>query len=134
MIFQTLNFLKMIILKKSFNKDFLKILMLMLVLMLLQSCSTYKKSTNLDEAAQAEQNGYVKVTMTNGDEYIYESIEFTDGKYLGIKTLNGKKVATILKKEEVLKVERHNKNSSGFFSFIGIAIGVASIVLGILMF
>jgi hypothetical protein len=37
-------------------------------------------------------------------------------------------------KEDVLKVERQNKKSSGFFSVTGIVIGAASIVLGILMF
>lgn len=124
----------MIIHKKLFNKDLLKILGLFLVLILLQSCSTYKKSTNLEEASKVDQNGIVKVTMANGDEYIYEAIEFAEGAYYGVKTVNNEKVKTTLLKENVLKVERQNKNSSGFFSLTGIAIGVASIVLGILMF
>jgi hypothetical protein len=124
----------MIIHKKLFNKDLLKILGLFLVLILLQSCSTYKKSTNLEEASKVDQIGIVKVTMANGDEYIYEAIEFAEGTYYGVKTVNNEKVKTTLLKENVLKVERQNKNSSGFFSLTGIAIGVASIVLGILMF
>ena len=124
----------MTILKKSFNKNFLKFLGLFLVLMLLQSCNVYKKSTNLEEASQVEQKGIVKVTMINGDEYIYESIEQKDQTYYGVKTMDGQKIKTVLLKEDVLKVERQNKKSSGFFSFTGIAIGAASIVLGILMF
>lgn len=124
----------MIILKKLFNKNFHKILGLLLVLMMLQSCGAYKKSTNLEEAAQADQNGYLKVTMQNGDEFIYESIEFSDGNYYGIKTVDGEKIKTVLLKEAVLKVERQNKQSSGFFGFTGIVIGAASIVLAVLMF
>ncbi|MDO9594603.1 MAG: hypothetical protein Q7J19_06390 [Lutibacter sp.] len=124
----------MMLLKKSFNRDFLKILGLFLVLMLLQSCSTYKKSTNLEEASRAEQEGVVKVTMTNGDQYIYESIELKENTYYGIKTIEGGKTQTVLLKEDVMKVERQNKNSSGFFGITGIAIGIASIVLAVLMF
>lgn len=124
----------MIILKKSINQDFLKILGLFLVLILLQSCSTYKKSTSLDQASQVDQNGFVKVTMVNGDQYIYEAIELRDNTYYGLKTVNGEKTKTVLLKEDVLKVERQNKKSSSFFSGTGIVIGAASIVLGILMF
>ena len=124
----------MIIFKRPINKNLHKILGLFLVLMLLQSCSAYKKSTNLEQAAQGEQKGYVKVTMQSGDEFIYESIEFTDGNYYGIKTVAGEKVKTALLKENVLKVERRNKNSSGFFSVVGVAIGAASIILAVLMF
>lgn len=124
----------MILLKKSFNKDFLKILGLFLLIILVQSCSTYKKSTNLEEASQAEQKGVVKVTMTNGDQYIYESIELRENTYYGIKTIDGGTTKTVLLKEDVMKVERQNKKSSGFLGITGIAIGVASIVLGILMF
>lgn len=124
----------MLIAKKIFNKNFHKILGLLLVLMLLQSCSTYKKSTNLEQASQSEEKGYVKVTMANGDEYIYESVEFKENNYYGVKTVNGEITKTALLKEDVLKVERQNKKSSGFFSVTGIVIGAASIVLGILMF
>lgn len=124
----------MIILKKSFNKNFLKFLGLFLVLILLQSCSTYKKSTNLEEAFQSGQSGFVKVTMINGDEFIYEFIEKEEQTYYGVKTVDGEKTKTMLLKEDILKVERQNKKQSGFFSLTGIAIATVSIMLGILMF
>lgn len=124
----------MIILKKSFNKKFHKILGLLLVLILLQSCKVYQKSTNLEQASQSEEKGFVKVTMANGDEYIYESIELKENNYYGVKTVNGEITKTALLKEDVLKVERQNKKSSGFLGLVGITIGIASIVLGILMF
>lgn len=120
----------MIILKKSFHKIFV----LLLVFMLIQSCKSYQKSTNLEQASQSNEKGYVKVTMMNGNEYIFEAIDFSENTYYGVKTVNGEKVKTTLLKEDVLKVERQNKKSSGFFGVIGITIGVASIILGILMF
>ncbi|HEY9222470.1 MAG TPA: hypothetical protein VIO43_12955 [Lutibacter sp.] len=124
----------MLIAKKIFNKNFHKILALLLVLMLGQSCKVYQKPTNLEQASQSEEKGFVKVTMANGDEYIYETIELKENNYYGVKTVNGEIMKTALLKEDVLKVERQNKKSSGFFSVTGIVIGAASIALGILMF
>jgi hypothetical protein len=123
----------MIILKKSFNKNFRKILGFLLVFLLLQSCKVYQKSTNLEQASQSEEKGFVKVTMVNGDEYIYEAIEFSENTYYGVKTVNGEIMKTVLLKEAVLKVEKQNKKSSGFFGFVGITIGVASVILAALM-
>lgn len=124
----------MIILQKLFKNSSTKILALLLVLLLFQSCKVYQKSTTLEQASQANQNGFVKVTMVNGDEYIYESIELNNGNYYGIKTVNEEIVKTTLLKDDVLKVERHTKKSSGFLTFMGITIGVASVILVILMF
>ena len=124
----------MIILQKSFNKNVRKFFGLLFVLMLFQSCKAYKSPTSLEQAAKTEEKGFVKVTMVNGDEYIYESIELGDGIYYGVKTQYSEKLKTALLKEEVLKVERQNKKASGIFSFMGITVGVASVILGILMF
>ena len=124
----------MIIFKKSFNNNFRKILGVLFVISLLQSCKVYQKSTNLEEAAQAQEKGFVKVTMVNGDEHIYEAIEFSGNSYYGVKTVNGENVKTVLLKEAVLKVERQNKKSSGFFGLIGITIGVVSVIFAVLMF
>jgi hypothetical protein len=121
----------MIILQKIFNKNFPKILMLLFVLMLFQSCKVYQKSTSLEQDSQAQENGFVKVTMVNGAEYIYENIEFSGNTYYGVKTVDSEKTKTVLLKEDVMKVERRNKNS---FGFLGMTIVVASVISGILMF
>jgi ribonuclease BN (tRNA processing enzyme) len=121
----------MIILEKSYNKDFLKILGLLLSLMLIQGCKAYKSPTNLEQAAKTEEKGVVKVTMVNGDEYIYENIEFSGDTYYGVKMVNAEKEKTVLLKEDVLKVERKSKSS---FGALGIAIGLGSAMMAILMF
>jgi hypothetical protein len=122
----------MIKLKKSFNIDFLKILGLLLFLLLIQGCKAYKSPTNLEQAAKTEEKGVVKVTMVNGDEYIFENIKFIGDTYYGVKTVNAEKVKTVLLKEDVLKVERKNKKSS--FTVLGMAIGLGSVMMAIFMF
>jgi hypothetical protein len=122
----------MIIFKNSFHKKILKILWLLLVLMLLQNCKAYKSPTNLEQAVSAvDDKGYLKVTMVNGDEYIYEAIELNAENYYGVKNINGEKVKTLLLKEEVLKVERKNKNK---FGLLGALIGLGSVGLVLIMF
>ncbi|MBK5208598.1 MAG: hypothetical protein JJE44_03720 [Flavobacteriaceae bacterium] len=119
------------IIKRSFNISFLKILGLLLVLILIQSCKAYKSPISLEQAAKTGEKGYMKVTMVNGDEYIYENIEFSGDTYYGVKMVNGEKIKTMLLKEEVGKVERKNKTA---FGLVGITIGVASVILAVLMF
>ena len=124
----------MIIVKKIFRNNLSYLLKLTLILIVLQSCNVYKNSTSLEHAATANEEGYLKVTMLNGDEYIYESIEFVEDKFYGVKTVNEETIKTILLKEEVKEVQRQNKKSSSSIGFTGIAIGVGSIILGVLMF
>ena len=119
------------IIKKSFNKNFLKILGLLLFIMLFHGCKAYKSQTDLEQAAKTEEKGVVKVTMVNGDEYIYENIEFSGDTYYGVKMVNAEKVKTVLLKEDVLKVERKNKSG---FGALGMAIGLGSVIMAILMF
>ena len=102
------------------------------MLMLVQSCKLYQKSTNLEQAAKTEEKEVVKVTLVNGDEYIYENIEFIGDTYYGVKMVNAEKVKTVLLKEDVLKVERKNRKSS--FSVLGMAIGLASVMMAVFMF
>ena len=120
--------------RKAFSKNFLKIIAVFLVLMQLQSCSIYKKSTTLEQAAQVEQKGFVKVIMVNGDAFIFDALEQTENTFYGIKTENGEIIKTALLQENVLKVERQNKKSSGFFSVTGITVVLVSALLGIFMF
>ncbi|HEY9168957.1 MAG TPA: hypothetical protein VIN72_05690 [Lutibacter sp.] len=121
----------MIIFNKLTSNNILKIIGLFLVFVMLQSCKAYKSPTNLEQAANVQEKGYVKVTMVNGDEYIYEAIEFSEDTYYGVKMVDAEIVKTILLKEEVLKVEKRNKSG---FGVLGIVIGLGSVILAILMF
>ncbi|WP_456376027.1 hypothetical protein [Lutibacter sp.] len=124
----------MIFIKKIIGKKFHNVSILVVVLILLQSCNVYKDPINLEQAAIANEEGYFKVTMLNGDEYVYEAIESIDNKFYGITSDNEKKIKTILLKNEVKKVEKQNKKSSNSIGLSGIVIGVGSILLGVFMF
>ena len=124
----------MIIVKKIFRNKLSYLLKLTLVLILFQSCNVYKSPTNLEQAAIANEEGYLKVTMLNGDEYIYETIEFVDDKFYGVKIVNEETIKTRLLKDEVKDVQRQNKNSSNSIGFTGIVVGIGSAILGVLMF
>ena len=116
---------------KSLNR----IITLLVCICLLQSCKVYQNPISLNEAANNTSKGYYKVTMHNGDEFIYERIELNrDNNYIGFLVKDKKPVETVLKSEEIKAIQKQNKNSSGFSNALGIGIGVGSVALGILMF
>ena len=120
--------------KNICNHFLTNIFVLLIVVILLQSCKVYQDPITLEQAAASNEEQYLKITMLNGDEYIYEELEVVDGNYYGIHTKNDKKITTLLIKDEVKGVQKHNKKSSTFFNILGITVGVASVVLGISMF
>ncbi len=109
------------------------ILVFLVVFVLFQSCKVYQDPITLEQAAISNEEAYMKITMLNGDEFIYEELKVIDGNYYGIHTKKGEKVKTLLSKDEIKDVQIHNKKSSVFFNLIGITIGVVSVVLGIVM-
>ena len=120
--------------KNICNHFLTNILVFLIVFTLFQSCKVYQDPITLEQAATSDEEDYIKITMLNGDEYIYEELEVVDGNYYGIHTKDDKKITTLLLKDEVKDVQKHNKKSSSFFNILGITVGVASVVLGISMF
>lgn len=112
----------------------INILIFLIVFILFHSCKVYQDPTTFEQAATSNDKGYMKITMLNGDEYIYEDLDVVDGNYYGISTKNGEKITTLLKKDEIKDVQRHNKKSSVFFNLLGITVGIGSIFLAISMF
>ena len=101
---------------------------------LLQSCKVYQDPISLNEAVNNTAKGYYKVTMNNGDEFIYERIELnSDNNFIGFLVKDKMPVETVLKSEEIKTIQKQNKNSSSFSNALGIGIGAGSIALAILM-
>ena len=116
-------------------KTFNNIITLCICLFLLQSCKVYQDPISLNEAANNTNEGYYKVTMNNGDEYIYEKIELNnDNNYVGFILVDKKPTETILNTFDIKSIQKQNKKSSGFSNVLGIGVGVGSIILGVLMF
>lgn len=120
--------------KLILKKTAIHIFKFLLVLLIFQSCKIYQDPISIQEAATNNEEGVLKITMLNGDEYIYESIEYKEGEYYGFYSEDGEKIKTLLQKDNIKDVQRHNKKASKGNNFIGISIGVISAVVGVLMF
>ncbi len=120
--------------KNRYNHGLNNMLGLLIVFILFQSCKVYQNPTTLEQASNSNEKSYLKITMLNGDEYIYEDLEMIAGKYYGINTKNNEKITTLLDKDEIKIVQKQNKKASGFINLLGITVGIGSIFLAISMF
>ncbi|WP_298365539.1 hypothetical protein [uncultured Lutibacter sp.] len=121
--------------KITVKKEILKIFIFILFLTSVHSCKVFQDPISLNEAANNTSEGYYKVTMDDGEEFIYEKIELSnDGNYIGFVIKDNKPTETILIKENIKSVQKQDKKSSGFSNILGFGVGVGSIVLGVLMF
>ena len=114
---------------KIINKKYHLLLKLVLILMLFQSCKSYKKVT-MNELASENSKGTIKVTMSNGYKYIFENIESNGDDFYGITKENNEVVKILLLKEEVKNVQVYDKKSTLFLNFMAITILVGSVILG----
>ena len=123
------------LLKNRFNRKILyKYLVLYIFLILFQGCKIYNAPVSFEQAVTNKEGKLVKITMDNGNEFVYEDIEIIDGLYYGIRINNGEKVKTALDKNEIKDVQIRNKKSDKGNNLLGIGIGVLSIITGVLMF
>ena len=116
------------------KKTAVHIFKFLLILLLFQSCKIYQDPISIQEAATNNEEGYLKITMLNGDEYVFESIANIEGEYYGFYYEDDEKLKTLLQKDNIKEVQRQNKKASKGNNFVGISIGVLSAVVGVLMF
>ncbi len=84
-------------------KKRLKVIALFLSgLILLQSCSTYKTSITLEQAAQQEKA--VKIITVDEETYKYKYIVYEDGQFYGVKNNPGEDVKFPINAEEAADV------------------------------
>lgn len=99
--------------------------------MLLQSCSIYKKTpVTLDEAAKA--NSKVLVERTNKEKFKLKKIENIDGKYLGIKKVKGETVSIQLDEKDIQSIRVLDKSKSTVatvFLVVGSAILITAVII-----
>ena len=102
---------------KSIGK-FKLVLKLLLVLLFLQSCKSYKNSTMRAQASINNSKESVKVTMHNGDNFLYENIEIIDDQYYGVYVDNDNKIETLLIQEDIKSVRVYSNKTSLFTKLI----------------
>jgi hypothetical protein len=108
-------------------------LKLLLLFVLFQSCKLYKDPISVDQAVEITDKTYFKVTLMNGDEFIYDSIDLNEGNYYGIYTKDEQTSSDLLKKENIKSVEQYNKKTSKKNGVVGVGIGVLAVVFGAMM-
>ena len=116
------------------KKSHFKIFQICLLFILLQGCKLYQDPISIDEAVKTEEKGIIKVTMMNGDEYVYESIEVVDNKYYGIYNVDNQKMKEPLNIELIKDVQKQNRKSSKGNNMLGLGVGVLATIAGIMMF
>src|SRR5689334_17189984 len=103
------------------------ICLLLTFLMMLQSCSVYKKqSVTMDEAAAKKYK--VKVTRADGSTDAFDKI---DSLYYGLVKNNGEYSRTPVKESDYVKVQPKNKPVSALAS-IGVIVVPIVVILGVL--
>lgn len=122
------------LLKNRFDKKILyKYLILYIFLIPFQGCKIYNDPISFEQAVNNKEGEIVKITMDNGNEFIYEDIEIINGLYYGIQVNNGEKVKIALDKNEIKDIQIRNKNSSKGSNILGIGIGGLALISGLLM-
>jgi len=124
----------MLLYKKIIRKNLFRFFKLCLIFILFQSCKTYQDPISFEDSIENIEGNQLKMTMKNGDKFIYEDIEVVDGLIYGIHFIDGKKIQTLLDKDNIKDVQFRNKNSSKGSNFLGIGIGILSVISGLLMF
>ncbi|MEM7185292.1 MAG: hypothetical protein AAF466_01430 [Bacteroidota bacterium] len=103
---------------------------LLVLLLLFQSCSLYKGSITLEEAVASEKQ--VKVTSTEYPKPLqFKKIEQIDGQYVGLPKRYSSTEAIVLQKEKITKIKEHDKTASNIVNFTPL---VLIATLGIILF
>lgn len=109
------------------------VLKLFLFVLLVQSCKSYQKSSMMAEASNNDSKGVIKVTMQNGDKFLYENIEIIEDEYYGVFVQNDEKIKIPLKEEEIKSIQVKSEKASFFSKFLGITAAIGAMVLGVTM-
>lgn len=116
------------------NNYFFNYFIVIMVVFLLQSCKVFQDPISLSEAANNTSNSVIKVTMLNGDEYIYDKIEVNNEQnFIGINKRPNEILETPLLNSQIKSIQVQNKKSSTLSNVLGFTIGIGAVVLGILM-
>ena len=109
---------------KTIKKQFRTVSLLFGVIIMLQSCTVYKSTAvTLDQAAKTENK--VKIKTKSNNTLKFKRVDFEDGKYYGVKKVNGASLKTPLEENNVSLIRVKNKTLSTVLS-----IGVPVVVVG----
>lgn len=107
--------------------------LLLLLTVVLVNCKSYHQPIALEDSVSTiEDKKKIKVTLLNGDEFIYDAIIYKDN-YYGVVIKNNETITTLINKNNVLKVEEYHKTKGSFMNVFGVLIGLGSLALAVIM-
>lgn len=103
---------------------------LFIMLMMLQSCTIYKKGfITLDQAVQNESR--VKIQTKNDEKIKLKKIVFENERYYGVNKVNDETVKIPLDEKQIKTIQEKNKSKSTtvtILTSIGVAGGIFAII------
>jgi hypothetical protein len=116
---------------KTIKKQFKLIALLLIMIILLQSCVAYKgQSVTLERASNSKNK--VKIETKDNQTFKYDSVTLEDEKYYGNKKVDGKILKTELKKDVITNIRLEDKKKSKFLD-TAIPIAIVGVVVGSLL-
>lgn len=116
------------------NRLTIKVVQALFVSLFFISCNSYYLPVSLNEASQDPEMGFVKVTYQDGQQDVFQRLETENGIVYGINSKKNKTPKTELKEENIIQVEKQNKEISSRNTIFGVLVTVFSLYLITTMF
>jgi len=115
---------------KTLKKQIRTVSLLFVILIIIQSCTAYKiASVSLDHAAKTQNK--VRIKTNSNNTLKFKKVDFEDGKYYGIKKVNGDVVKIPLEEINLSSIQLKDKTSSTILTILA-AIPGAILIAGII--
>ena len=112
-----------ILIMKTIKKQIKTVSLLFVILIILQSCTTYKiTSVSLDQAAKTENK--VKIKTKSNNTLKFKKVDFEGGKYYGIKKVKGDIVKIPLEESNLSSIQVKERTLSAIFTTLAASVGV----------
>ena len=113
---------------KTIKKHLRIVALILVVIMLLQSCTVYKKtSITLNQAVQNESKVKVK---TKSENLKFNRIGIENGNYYGVKKIQGEMIKIPLDIKTVMSVKEKNESASTIATVLVVTGSVIAIIVG----
>lgn len=98
------------------------------IIMLLQSCMVYKRSSvTLEKAVQEQQK--VRVEYEDYESYRFQKLISKEGTYFGVKKVKGELVNIPIDDNRIVSVRLYNKSLSNTLTIVGPIVVLGGVLL-----
>ncbi|WP_248723791.1 hypothetical protein [Seonamhaeicola sp. ML3] len=101
---------------KTLNNSNRLLITILVGLIFFQSCSVYRQPTTLENTVKAPTK--TKIKTKDGQKLKYKSIVFENGRYYGMKKVQGELVRIDIDEQDIETVRLKNREVSTFMSIL----------------